>query len=84
MLPCPSSRSQAKALSHAAASASRLEEKAVGGGAAHLKLFIQELDLQAIVINVTILLSGLYICYEVAARARVLWQRSARSSIARG
>ena len=38
----------------------------------------------AIVINVTILLSGLYICYEVAARARVLWQRSARSSIARG
>ena len=27
----------------------------------------------AIVINVTILASGLYICYEVAVRARVLW-----------
>ena len=30
----------------------------------------------AIVINVTILASGLYICYEVAVRARVLWRRS--------
>ena len=29
----------------------------------------------AIVINITILLSGLYICFEVAVRARVLWQR---------
>ena len=29
----------------------------------------------AIVINITILLSGLYVCFEVAVRARVLWRR---------
>ena len=30
----------------------------------------------AIVINATIFLSGLYICYEVAVRARLLWRLS--------